>query len=103
MAAVAHNPEFAKKAGVPQSVGQEFTKADTGRKFKAGGLMAKLGKSAITKAKMGPVKAGGIKKHGEHSVQERGHTKAKQFTMKGGMPMGGKTASGMGMKKGGKA
>ena len=28
MAAVANNPEFAKKAGVPQSVGQEFVKAD---------------------------------------------------------------------------
>ena len=29
MAAVAHNPAFAKKAGVPQSVGQEFNDADT--------------------------------------------------------------------------
>jgi len=28
MAAVANNPAFAKKAGVPQSVGQEFVKAD---------------------------------------------------------------------------
>lgn len=28
MAAVAHNPEFAKKAGVPQSVGKEFNEAD---------------------------------------------------------------------------
>lgn len=28
MAAVANNPKFAKKAGVPQSVGQEFAKAD---------------------------------------------------------------------------
>ena len=27
MQAVAHNPAFAKKAGVPQSVGKEFTKA----------------------------------------------------------------------------
>mgnify|MGYP003325270366 CR=1 FL=1 len=34
MAAVAHSPAFAKKAGVPQSVGQEFVKAD---KRKAGG------------------------------------------------------------------
>ena len=37
MAAVANNPAFAKKAGVPQSVGQDFTKADKGRKFSKGG------------------------------------------------------------------
>jgi hypothetical protein len=28
MAAVAHSEEFAKKAGVPQSVGKEFNSAD---------------------------------------------------------------------------
>jgi hypothetical protein len=33
MAAIANNPSFAKKAGVPQSVGQDFTAADKGRKF----------------------------------------------------------------------
>ena len=33
MAAVAHNPEFAKEAGVPQKVGQEFMLADMGRKL----------------------------------------------------------------------
>jgi hypothetical protein len=37
MAAVAHNPAFAKKVGVPQSVGQDFNKADKGRKFRKGG------------------------------------------------------------------
>jgi hypothetical protein len=40
MAAVANNPSFAKKAGVPQSVGAEFIKADKGRKFSRGGEMA---------------------------------------------------------------
>ena len=39
MAAVAHNPAFAKKAGVPQSVGKEFNKADKGKKFSKGGDM----------------------------------------------------------------
>jgi len=39
MAAVAHNPEFAKKAGVPMSVGKEFNQADKGRKFAKGGDM----------------------------------------------------------------
>lgn len=28
MEAVAHSPEFAKKAGIPQSVGKDFAKAD---------------------------------------------------------------------------
>jgi hypothetical protein len=41
MAAVAHNPAFAKKAGVPQSVGKDFSAADKGRKFSKGGTMAK--------------------------------------------------------------
>ena len=40
MAAVAHSPAFAKKAGVPQSVGKEFNKADKGKTFKRGGEMA---------------------------------------------------------------
>ena len=42
MAAVAHNPAFAKKAGVPQSVGKEFNKADKGKTFKQGGDMKKM-------------------------------------------------------------
>jgi hypothetical protein len=36
MAAVANNPAFAKKAGVPQSVGKDFTEADKGKKFSSG-------------------------------------------------------------------
>ena len=28
MSAVAHNKDFAKKVGIPQSVGREFNKAD---------------------------------------------------------------------------
>jgi hypothetical protein len=38
MEAVAHNPAFAKKAGISQKVGKEFAKADEGKKFKEGGL-----------------------------------------------------------------
>ena len=37
MAAVANNPKFAKKAGVPQSVGRDFAKADKGKTFQEGG------------------------------------------------------------------
>jgi len=36
MEAVANNPSFAKKAGVPQSVGKEFASADKGMKFGSG-------------------------------------------------------------------
>jgi len=41
MEAVANNPSFAKKAGVPQSVGKDFSNADKGRKFSKGGDMKK--------------------------------------------------------------
>lgn len=37
MEAVAHNPGFAKKVGIPQSVGKDFAKADKGKQFKDGG------------------------------------------------------------------
>ena len=37
MAAVANSPAFAKKVGVPQSVGKEFSNADKNRKFSKGG------------------------------------------------------------------
>jgi len=39
MAAVANNPKFAKKVGVPSSVGKEFLTADKGKKFREGGEM----------------------------------------------------------------
>jgi hypothetical protein len=38
MEAVAHNPAFAKKVGIPQSVGKDYSNADKGKKFKEGGL-----------------------------------------------------------------
>lgn len=44
MAAVAHNPEFAKKAGVPVSVGKDFVRADKAQK----------GTTMATKGKMPP-------------------------------------------------
>jgi hypothetical protein len=40
MAAIANNPSFAKKVGVSQSVGKDFTAADKGRKFGRGGRAA---------------------------------------------------------------
>jgi hypothetical protein len=41
MAAIANSPKFAKKAGVPVSVGKEFMEADKGRKFRQGGEIMK--------------------------------------------------------------
>jgi hypothetical protein len=37
MQAVANNPKFAKKVGVPQAVGKDFSTADKSRKFSKGG------------------------------------------------------------------
>ena len=48
MAAVAHSPEFAKKAGVPMSVGKDFVVADKGKKFRADGASSSL-KQGINK------------------------------------------------------
>jgi hypothetical protein len=54
---VANNPKFAKKAGVPRSVGEEFLTADKGKTFKEGGMMKKMnpGMMAIM-AKKKPMK-----------------------------------------------
>lgn len=56
-----------------------------------GGAM-KFAKGGIIASPMKKVVAGGIKKHGEHTIQQKGHTKAKQVSMPGnkGMKSGGK-------------
>jgi hypothetical protein len=48
MAAIANNPAFAKKVGVPQSVGKDFNEADKGRKFSKGGDMATRNNPGMT-------------------------------------------------------
>ena len=101
MAAVANNPEFAKKAGVPQSVGKEFNQADKSRKFSKGGdtmaskmnpgFMAMMAKKKGAPAKkmagggmaMGKVKTAAPSRD---SIAEKGKTKGKMVAMK----MGGK-------------
>jgi hypothetical protein len=50
MAAVANNPKFAKKTGVPMSVGSEFMAADKGRTFRVGGAKTSK-KEGINKQK----------------------------------------------------
>jgi hypothetical protein len=110
MAAIAHSPSFAKKVGIPQSVGKDFNEADKGRKFSKGGdtmaskmnpgfmaMMAKkkdgakgsmpaaLAKHAAkpaSKAHAG-LKGGGYVKAAD-GVAQRGKTKGMQVTMKNG-------------------
>jgi hypothetical protein len=76
MAAVANNPAFAKKAGVPQSVGKEFNQADKGRKFSKGGDMKES--KAMVKKEIGFMKKAGAPKS---MIQ---HEKAEMKGMKKG-------------------
>jgi hypothetical protein len=82
MAAVANNPAFAKKAGVPQSVGKEFSNADKGRKFSKGGDM-KESKGMVKKEIGFMKKAGAPKSMIKHEMAE---AKGKPFA-KGGMSL----------------
>jgi hypothetical protein len=78
MAAVAHNPAFAKKVGVSQSVGKDFNTADKGKTFKEGGAMKdmKQDKAMVKKAV------------GMHDKQMHGGKKTDMGALKkGGMPM----------------
>ena len=69
MAAVANNPAFAKKVGVPQSVGKEFSNADKGRKFSKGGDM-KESKEMMKKEVGFMKKAGAPKSMLKHEMAE---------------------------------
>ena len=97
MEAVAHNPAFAKKAGVPQSVGKEFSNADKGRKFSKGGDIMATQKKVPTTS-MGKVKTAAPSRDG---LAMKGKTKGKQVKMAGsGVPNG---IGSRVMKKGGMA
>jgi hypothetical protein len=80
MAAVANNPKFAKKVGVSKSVGEEFMKADKGRKFEKGGALketdaetnpglAKL--PTEVRNKMGYMRKGGDVKHSDVKMDKK--------------------------------
>ena len=122
MRAVAHSPSFAKKVGVPMSVGREFTKSGGGMaesKKMVGKEIAFMKKKGAPKsmvkheeAEMGMMKKGGkVKKmaggglaaghKSADGIATKGKTKARQVTMAGstGMKKGGMTK----MKYGGKA
>ena len=98
MAAVANNPAFAKKAGVPQSVGKDFNDADKGRKFAKGGDMkhedVKMDKKMMQKAvnkhegrlhkgePMTKFAKGGVTR--ADGCVTKGHTKGTMVKMAGG-------------------
>ena len=112
MAAIANSPSFAKKAGVPMSVGKDFVTADKGKKFSKGGemkhqdvkmdkkmmqkavnkhegrlhkgeSMTKLAKGGMAPSKMGSVKTAS----GRDGIATKGKTKGTMIKMnKGGMP-----------------
>jgi hypothetical protein len=59
MAAIANSPSFAKKVGVPQSVGKDFNEADKGRKFSKGGDMKKMNMDGYADGGLSMVNKGG--------------------------------------------
>lgn len=111
MAAVAKNPKFAKKVGVPRSVGEEFLTADKGRKFKEGGEM-KESKAMAKKEVAFMQKKGAPKSMIKHEKEEYGLKKggkAKGYSAGGytraadGITQRGKTkGKQVAMRKGGK-
>lgn len=88
MAAVAHNPEFAKKVGVPVSVGRDFVSADKAQKGNdmKGKMPAMAMKSASKAAKKPMMKyaeggsVGGFRRSAD-GIASKGKTKAKQVKM----------------------
>ena len=99
MQAVAHNPAFAKKVGVPTSVGREFSK-------KEGGEM-KESKAMMKKEVSFMKKKGAPKSMVKHEMKEAGMKKmaggGMPMVMKDGKKIPAFAADGEGkMKKGGK-
>lgn len=114
MAAVAHSPAFAKKVGVPQSVGKDFNAADKGRKFGTGGMtrpdVQKVNKPKTQHGKMALFKEGGDMKHEDVKMDKKMMQKAvnkHEGRLHKGQPMtklakGGMAPSKMGAVKTGK-
>ena len=102
MAAVAKNPSFAKKVGIKPSVGEEFLKADKGRKFKEGGEM-KHSDMSKDKPMMKKVAGEAVKGHEKkmHGMKKGGMACApKKMAKGGGIEIKGKTKGTMIKMKG---
>ena len=70
MAAVANNPKFAKKVGIPQSVGEDYVEADKGRKFRSGG-MAGCGTKRMNMGGMAMAAGKGYRKGGKTEIEPK--------------------------------
>ena len=127
MAAVANNPTFAKKAGVPQSVGEDFATADKGIKFKGGPRerpdLQRVNKAETLHGKSELFKKGGntmatkgvnpfanFEKSGKDKAMDKKEMGMKKMAKGGGIESKGKTkgkmismAGNQGLKKGGSA
>ena len=89
MAAAAHNPEFAKKAGIPVSVAKEFNAADKGKKFGTSRPdLQGVNKKSTSHGKMALFKEGGSMKSDMKKVAAeavKGHEKRMHKMAKGGV------------------
>ena len=101
MAAAAHNPAFAKKAGIPVRVAKEFNQADKGKKFGSGGMATKKmhAEKGEMKADVKQDKAMIKKAVGMHDKQLHGGKKTNLSKLKsGGLAAGHKSANGIAKK-----
>ncbi len=85
MAAVANSPGFAKKAGVPQSVGQDFMSADKGKKF-GGGPQTRADLQKINRPKTAHGKTELFSKGGDMKESKAMMKKEVGFMKKAGAP-----------------
>jgi len=108
MDAVAHNPAFAKKAGVPQSVGKDFSEASKGMKF-GSGPKTRADSQSINKPKTNQGKAELFKEGGTMATKMNPGFMAMMAKKKAGtskmaaFEKSGKDVEKKGMKEGSKA
>jgi hypothetical protein len=102
MAAVSKNPEFAKKAGVPQSVGEDYIKADKRKSFSGNPDKQVIAKKKTNQGSMELFKGGGMATSAKMKMQKDMKKEFPQgISKKGAMPES-KSMGMMGMKNGGK-
>ena len=103
MEAVANNPKFAKKAGVPQSVGQDFAEADKVKMPKSRPDLQGVNKPKTDHGSMNLFKRGGVMATKKMAMFEKSGKDVEKKSMKEGskadMALDKKQM--MGMKKGG--
>ena len=85
MNAVAHNPEFAKKAGVPQAVGKDFSAADKAKKL-GSGPRTRVDRQAFNKSKTDHGNAALFKEGGDMKESKAMMAKEVSFMKKKGAP-----------------